>query len=176
MKKLILSLAVFFGTCQVASALEETSQSRVPTPLTSYQYNDFAQNFRERSTSVFVEGWSNGSFTVSIIRNDYGRDYSIVSFDRAGAIQALGYIAQYERMADELLANSGLATEAFGRTQPFDEASVEVGIHSGNTERHYLTLSFCLRDCSTDRALYFIGDQVTELKRLLETFVELTAS
>ncbi|GLS27718.1 hypothetical protein [Marinibactrum halimedae] len=168
-KTLVLSAALCLAGC--ASVQEST---RVATNLKAREYNSLAANYMLRPTFTSVENMSDGSTVLSVSRDGYGGNDHMVAPIRFLQSNTDGYVSLIDKYFewDELALSRGDAiTKEIGRVDSWSagpSGEIKFVFHSGNSERHFLSVSFCaVGTCLDDNALFFDPVNAKELKRLL---------
>lgn len=158
------------------TACTSVSQStRLSTGLEAVEFNSIASGYLPRPTFVSLEMMSDGQEVLAIqmdqvgnTRYEYGIDVHHQFRMLPSAVpEYLTLLDQYDRWRETAVARGDAITREMGRV-PAWNGQLKFEFHSGNSQRHYLLVSFCaVGTCLDDQSLGFDSVNVGRLRQIL---------
>jgi len=163
--KTMLLLAILLATSHASFA----SDADVRTTLRVLQYNNVAEQYLDRQTSVTVRG-KPGKEELIVRFAPYGGSLgeSWFLFRASSADNYLAHISKYREWSEKATENRDVFTKEIGRAKSSAGVSLKFEFHSGNEASHYLVISLCaLGNCAVNEPMYLDGKAADELFSLI---------
>lgn len=165
MKRLLPILLVV-----VATGCASVQEHQLSSTLSAFEYNDVYAQFYERPTFITNYDYDQDDDALIIQMDMYGPKQSNLSFSADES-------EKYIQAIDKFIAWEGLAKErkdSFAKdiaTAPaWNSGNLKFAFHSGNTQKHYLAVTFCSLLCLADQTQYYDLNNAQILKELLSSF------
>ncbi|MCG6233089.1 hypothetical protein [Vibrio furnissii] len=150
--------------------------NRISSDLSASEFNSISSQYMPKPTFVSLETFSSGEKALAInmktyAMNKYGMDNSEIRYNREFVDDYIGFIDKYLSWEKLAVDRQDAFTKEIGEAKswyPGMDGDLKFTFYSGNSNNHYLTVTFCTMIICLDNAHYYDRKNAERLKQLLE--------